>query len=294
MKPLFRDSQKQREYESRGYVVIPFLSRPEIAELAAFYSSLKFESAGSRLSSVVNERPMLAKQIRQEFNRVAAEAIGRHFNSCDMVSGNFLVKQPNPEGVTPPHQDWTMVDEARVSAGVAWVPLVDVDLESGAMGVLPGSRSLFSDVRCAPSAYGYRMLPYAGYAMDLFPYLDFRSLKAGEALLFCAGGVHGSLPNKSPNPRIVATFSLAPSGTQFSLPYLLPNTELSKFEAFEFGPDDFVEYDNSRLTALYEQGARPSDLKSLGVCDFRPKRVGAQEAIRWIEEAGCRKRNDLP
>jgi hypothetical protein len=294
MTPLFKDPAAQHEFDSKGYVVIPFLSRSEVAELAAFYSSLQFESAVPRLSSVITERPMLARQIRQEFNRIAADAIDRHFASCDLILGNFLVKRPNPEGVTPPHQDWTMVDEARVSAGVAWVAVADVDLENGAMGVLPGSRSLFSDVRCAPSAFAYRLLPYAAYAMDLFPYLDFRVLEAGEALVFGAGGVHGSLPNKTQSPRVAATFSLAPRGTQFSLPYLLPHTDLSKFESFEFGVDDFVEYDNSRLTDLYERGTRPSDLKSLGVFDFRPKRIGADEAIRWIEEAGCRKRTDLP
>ena len=293
MTSLFKDRAIQHEFDSKGYVVIPFLSRSEVAEVSSVYASLQFESAVPKLSSVITERPVLARRIREEFNRIAAVAIDRHFAPCDLILGNFLIKQPNPAGVTPPHQDWTMIDEASVSAGVAWVPLVDVDLENGAMGVLPGSRRLFSDVCCAPSAFAYRLLPYAAYAMDLLPYLDFRVLKAGEALVFGAGGVHGSLPNKTPDPRIVATFSLAPRGTRFRLPYLLPNSDLSKFEMFEFGVNDFVEYDNSRLTNLFEQGARP-DLKSLGVFDFRPTRISAAEAIHWIEDAGCRKRADLP
>lgn len=293
MKPLFKDAQKQREYESKGYLVIPFLGESEIARLKDFYSSVKFKSAGRALCSVLDERPVLFERIREEFSRVAADAIDRNFDRCDLTFGNFLVKQPNPAGVLPPHQDWTIVDETRESTGTVWVPLLDVDFENGAMGVLPGSRGFFPDVRCAPSAYGYRMLPYAGYAMDLFPYLDFQPLKAGEALVFNAGGVHGSLPNRGPDPRIVAVLGVAPRGTQFSVSYFLPNTDLSRFETFEFPPSAFVEYANSRLMALYEKGARPSDLKSLGVYDFRPTRISAQEAITMIERAGCRKKIDV-
>jgi hypothetical protein len=293
MKPLFKDPKTQRHYESKGYVVVPFLDEAAVARLTEFYLSLAFKSTGRGLCSVIGERPELLRPLRRQFSTVAADVIDRTFDRCDLVLGNFLVKQPNPAGVFPPHQDWSVVDESRDCTGVAWVPLADVDFASGAMGVLPGSRSVFPDVRCAPSAYGYKVLPYASYAMELFPYLDFQAMKAGDALVFDAGGVHGSLPNKGVDPRVVATFSVAPRGTGLSLSYFLPGTGLSKFERFEYQPESFVEYPNSRLMEMYEKGEKPSELKSLGVFDFRQTHISAQDAIARFEQAGCRRRDDI-
>src|SRR5712671_897574 len=151
-KPFLRDPQKQQEYQSKGYVVIPFLDRAELAELKQFYASLRFASARQNLCSVIDERPTVARQMKEVFTTVAAEAIARNFRQCELLHGNFLVKQPGQDSVTRPHQDWTIVDGPQDSVGAAWMPLEDVDIHNGAMGAIPGSRSVFPDICCAPSA----------------------------------------------------------------------------------------------------------------------------------------------
>lgn len=290
---LLRDPQRQQEFESRGYTVLPFLDESEIARLAALYASMKAESTSHRMFSVGHDRPALIRLLRDAFEEIASGALARHLVPYDLLLGNFLVKPPHPEGVVPPHQDWTILDNKGDSGGTIWIPLAGVDLEMGALGVLPGSHRLFSDLRYAPSAQGYRLLPYADYAMDLFPYLDLLSLSPGEAVVFHSDVIHGSLPNLSDQARVAAIFGVVAKGSRLSLHYLLPATGLSQFESFDFARDDFLKYHNSELSAMFARGAKPSGLATRGIFDVRRTQLSSHDAIALIEATGCR-RHGLP
>ena len=105
---------------------------------------------------------------RDTFEEVAAEALGRFFVPCELMLGNFLIKPPRREGAVAPHQAWTIIEQGGGGATI-WMPLADLDLDMGALGVLPGGHRLFSDRGYAPSALGYKVLPYADYALALVP-----------------------------------------------------------------------------------------------------------------------------
>ena len=286
---LLQDPQCQHEFESRGYTVLRFLDDSELARLAELYTSLGFEATSGKLCSVTRERPALIRPLRDAFEEIAAVALARHFVACDVLLGNFLVKPPQPNGVVVPHQDWTVVGGGGDSAATIWMALAGVDLTSGPLGILPYSHRLFADVRYAPSAQGYKLLPYADYAMDFLPYLDLVPLQPGEAVVFHSDAIHGSLPNMSDRARVTAIFAVAVKGSPLSLHYLLPNTGLTKYESFDVDPEGFLEYHNSALQEMFDRGERPGGLASRGVFDAQPERLTPHEAIARIEAAGCRR-----
>src|SRR3954468_11188611 len=113
---LLVDPVHQREFESRGYVVLPFLDEAEVARLRRLYDSVALDQSTYRLRSVGSEHPDLMRLFRDTFVEVAADALARLFVPCDVVLGNFLIKPPRRQGAVAPHQDWTILEQGGSGA----------------------------------------------------------------------------------------------------------------------------------------------------------------------------------
>ncbi len=121
-----------------------------------------------------------------------------------------IVKWPGALGAVPAHRDPTFVDERQYRSLMMWVPLDDVDVDNGALWVLPGSHrdrtgvrvhqspdNLLDAVSCDPRGPAHPM-----------------PLRAGEVLVYDHALVHLSGPNLGTTPRVAVAAPLVPSSAE--------------------------------------------------------------------------------
>jgi len=290
-KALLEDRLLQDRLARAGYAVLEsFLEPSQVDRLAALHASTVTEELSDTqvFFSAAHSEKDAAVRIDREIRATVQDEVTRWFGDATTSCCQFIIKKADSPNILPPHQDLSSVDETRDRAAMMWIPLRDVDLESGTVGFVPGSHLFFPDVRCSPTACQRTKLPYVDYATELFPYMDFPKLRRGDAVVWDAAVIHGSLANRSSLPRIAATVGLSPPGTRTFLNFFLPGTELSKYERFAVQPSFFLEHDESRMFSLFERGKKPDWLESLGVFDHSSSTVDREQMIRLITAAGGR------
>jgi ectoine hydroxylase-related dioxygenase (phytanoyl-CoA dioxygenase family) len=291
MRALFKDEQKQRQFERDGYAVLSFLDEDEARDLVERYHAIDHGEITDSLyvSSNTARGRDFVRTVHDVVKGAVAARVGEHFLDCRIITASYLVKKPNPRNRVLPHQDWTTVDETRYACASIWTALADIPRERGALGTLRGSHRFFSQVLCSPSAYSYRKLPYAAHLATIFPYMAFHALRAGEALVFDTRTIHGSLANTTTEMRMAAGIGIVPAEATLYHHYLLPESNAEEFETYEVGEDFFWTYNNVTLTDLHKEGKKPEGLKSLGVSrlsDFTAAPLSAEAMIDRITSAG--------
>lgn len=287
MRNIFKDPQKQAEFDEQGYTVIPFLDAPSIQRLSAFYGTLNNDHipAYGFHYSLDNADGQFVKRVADAVRENVAASVDEHFDRCKVIVASFVVKEPNPKSIVPAHQDWTFVDETEFDSVSVWVPLVDVRMANGAMGVLRGSHKFFSHIRPSPAPQ-FRP-PFGDHMFSIFPYLQIVPMKAGEAIVFNNKTIHASPPNTGPTPRVAAGFVITQAEADLYHHYLLPGTASApRIETYAIDETFFYTYNNTKLSALHDQGKKPEGFKSVSVSDLGVEPIGADELVDMIKKAG--------
>jgi len=235
---LFKDSQKQKELEKNGYVVIPFLTTQDVAELNQFYCEI--HSGGSPPNFIEGihmttwcKDAEYKKKVSGYLENLLLKPTNDFFDHVRRLNHVFIVKKTGKDTTFKVHQDWNVVDESKYESVNVWVPLHDVDEHSGALWVLPGSHKIKRKIRGA----GYLFPDYSPYFNELEKKSISVKLKAGEAIVFYHSIIHGSPPNLANNDRKAACFSVIPENAPLCI-YFQPtaNDSLEQYEP----SDDFV------------------------------------------------------
>ncbi|MFT5827565.1 MAG: hypothetical protein ACI9AB_000512, partial [Urechidicola sp.] len=203
MKALFKDENKQKFFEKNGYVKFPMLDIEEVDVLKKFFyeEDLRVLSGYGFNMSMENEDKQKVARIREKIYEIALPKAMEHFYNAKVIAGSFVVKEKNPQGVVPPHQDWTFVEnEGEYYSVTCWIPLVPTKLENGYMGVIKGSHLMYDNIRPSPSPQV--PTPLMEHLFTIFPYLEMFEMQPGEALIFDHRTFHASSPNITDNPRI--------------------------------------------------------------------------------------------
>ncbi len=286
MKELFRDARVQTEFETNGYAVIDFIDAGQVAELKAFYHGLNHTPTSTRgfQVSLDNPSPEFVRTVSEKLFDTVRASVEKHFKSYNMFTASFVTKGYDPQGVVPPHQDWTFVDEAEYWSATIWCPLVDVDFDNGALGVIKGSHRLYDHVRPSPSPR-YEP-PFRDQLSLIFPFLTLIPLKAGQAIVFNNKTIHGSPPNISADVRVAFGIGITQEQAPLRHYYMLPGRETPTMEGFEVTPEFFYSYNNARLAAMHEAGTKPQDLNSVGVFAVSGKRYEPADLSEAMRAAG--------
>jgi len=203
-----------------GVVKIPFLDRGQLVELQAFQRAIH---PNGQLPKVYDNIYMTTwcpdseykLAIKQKIEGIFAQAYARHFQHFRSLNHVFIIKNPGQETTFAIHQDWSVVDETRWPSYNIWVPLQDVDEDSGAMWIIKKSHRLTANIRGA----GQLFPNYMDSMEELRPYMTSFPMKAGEALVFRHSTIHGSPPNLSDQPRVVAASSIIPKEAELRIHY---------------------------------------------------------------------------
>ncbi len=287
MTPLFKDPEVQNFFETEGYVKLPVLSETDIKELLDFYTSLGLKTEGGygfNISMDGTDKEVISKITKKIFDLAMPKA-SIHFQNAKPFVTSFVVKEPNPLSVLPVHQDWSFVeDENRHCSVTCWIPLVDTNLENGALGVVRGSHKFFSNFR--PSPAPQVPSPISEHMFTIFPYLKLVEMKAGEALIFDNRTFHGSPSNTSVGPRVAFGIGFTQSDAKLVHYNLKPDGNKDTVFKYNIDPEFFEKYNNTMLSKMYDKGELIEGYPVEKELPYVLPVVNAEELVELIKEAG--------
>lgn len=283
MRPIFKDPQLQQDFEANGFVKLQVLDAEDIETLLAFYQTLdnSHRTDYGFHVSLDNQDRAFVDAVSQKIRSVIQPKAEAYLDRCKVFTSSFVIKEPGPKAIVPPHQDWTFVDESKFDSCTFWVPLQDVHMDNGALGVIPGSHKFFDHHRPSPSPQAKSAL--SDHIFTIFPYLKIIDMKAGEALVFNNRLIHASPPNTTEVPRIAAGIGITQEEAELEHHYQLPGTEPAQLERFRVDETFFLQMNNANLGELYEKGAKPTGWTSLGTSERKTTELTGEEIQALIK-----------
>lgn len=259
--PLFIDTVLQDKFEKDGYVKIPLLNNEEVEDLKNYYNSLKHEHIGEygfHVSLDSNNKHYIEGVFNKLFTTLTPK-LNPVLNDYKSFTASYVTKEAGLQNIVPPHQDWSFVDESKYCSATVWIPLIDVNKDNGALGVIKGSHKLFNYPRVSPSPQAKSIL--SDHLMNLFPYIEVIDMKAGEALIFNNKTIHASPPNTTAITRLGVGIGITQKNAELLHYYELPDKET--IEVYNVNENFFKEFNNSKLSELYKNGQTPSGLEKV-------------------------------
>lgn len=268
MVPVFKDEQRQAQFERDGYTVVQFYTEAEMAELNKLYNDLHpADEQGfypSTFSKDKNYRQKADEEIRRIGNRTIEDTLHNH----RVVCGSFIVKYPGPESEMCVHQDMTLVDETQFTGMNIWTPLVDLTDDNGVLYVLPKSHRIWPTYRGATVPNIYQDV-----SKEIIDYMTPLYLKAGEGVIFDQSIIHYSPPNISNDKRVVTNIYFSQKDAKFRTAYYNSEVAVDKIELFEQS-DSFMTGFEQFGDNIYD---RPKIGKSLGLFDYHFNRLTVKD-----------------
>lgn len=255
MIPIFKDEERQRFFEQEGYAVFPLLNETEVAELNSYYESLqlKDEKGFGFHVSMDNGDKEMCRRTREKIWGVALPRLAEHLKDFKPFVASYVVKETNPKGVVPAHQDWSFVDreEDGYSSITCWIALVDTHIDNGGMGVIRGSHKFMQNHRPSPSPQC--PVPLSEHMFSIFPYLHTVDVKAGEVLMFDNRTFHASPPNTSGTVRLAAGVGVTQQGAQLVHYYMKPDGTFKTMLRYNVDEEFYLKYENATLSKMYDE-----------------------------------------
>ena len=286
MQPLFSNEIHQSDFEKDGYILQPALNENDIKELKDFlYSSgIKKETDYGFYVGMDHENKELVSKMMDKISAIALPKVQHLLKNYQLITASFVIKDPNPVGVVPPHQDWTFVeDEIQHCSVTCWIPLQDVNMQNGCIGVIKGSNKFFNSVRPSPSPQVPS--PLAKHLFGIFPYMQLLEMKAGEALFFDNRTFHSSPPNITNVTRLAIGLSFTQKDAQLRHYYLKPSTKNTLLK-YKIDPSFFMKYDNGTLAKMYDNNETITDYECIDEVHFNWEDLSKNEIKKRIVDAG--------
>ncbi len=286
MKPLFKNIEQQAFFEENGYIKLPALDADDIESLKTLYTTLGFkdEKGYGFHVGMDNKDKKVVSEMMHEIKRIALPKVQNYLEEVQLFTTSFVVKDPNPQGVVPPHQDWSFVeDEENYCSVTCWIPLQDVNIENGCMGVIKGSNHFFDAFRPSPS-------PQVGGAIKehmftIFPFLQLVEMKAGEALIFNNKTIHASPPNTTDETRLAVGLGFTQKEAKICHYYLKPGST-DKVLKYNIDADFFFKYDNALLSKMHDEGKLIEDYGEAEEKHYAFEKLTAEQLTQRIQDAG--------
>jgi ectoine hydroxylase-related dioxygenase (phytanoyl-CoA dioxygenase family) len=287
MKPLFKNPEHQSFFEKNGFVKFPMLDETAVTELRDFFHSqgLRDHSGyGFNMSMEDDDKEKVAR-IRKKIFDVALPQALPHFADAKVIAGSFVVKEKNPQGVVPPHQDWSFVEKEGENCSVTcWIPLVPTNMKNGFMGVIKGSHLMLDNKRPSPSPQV--PTPLMNHLFSIFPYLEMYEMQPGEALIFDHRTFHASTPNITDDPRIAIGLGFTQADSEICHYNLKLNGKKDTLLKYRVDDEFLLKYDNSKLSRMYDAGETIQGYEVVEELPYVCPDLSTDELLKQIKDAG--------
>lgn len=282
MPSIFKSLKHQQEFNTKGFIVLPFLEKEEVEFLSKLFDEMHPNfNKGGFFSGSYSDDYSYKKKASETIVRVFKRRYEELFENYTPFGAAFLCKSPGEGSVLGVHQDWTIVDESKGNLALnCWVPLCDVNKKNGTLKVLPGSQYANHKVIRSPT------LPFffTGNEDLIHEYLIPIEVPAGTAVILNQSVVHYSLPNTTNKVRKAITAGVKTANAQMYFYYKIPNKNL--LEVFEM-EDDFLISFKDFFNDIRE---RPYLGKSIGIIPSNEIILNKEELNRllntFLEKSG--------
>lgn len=278
---IFKDSDLEREFREKGFVVLRFLEDSQLNELLSLYKKSHPNGVKGFYTTTFANDVDHRETINKEIKAIIKSNIEALFSSYKVLFSSFIVKAPGKDSELIMHQDMTLVDEDKYSGINIWCPLIDLDEKNGAIEVLPKSHRFFRTYRGSS-------IPdiYDNVVSELKTLMKPCFLKAGEAIIFDQSIIHYSPPNLSNAERPVINTFVAHEDAKIKICYW-DKSNGNQIEIFE-QEDNFLEQFENFGHNIFN---RPSIGKSLGLFPYDFPKLSMEQVHR---ELGINNTNKSP
>ncbi|MBX7183109.1 MAG: phytanoyl-CoA dioxygenase family protein [Bacteroidia bacterium] len=257
--PVLVHDNHQQVLDQQGFVSFPFLQSPEIKALLNAKQELDVKDTNTyKISQTLDYSLDFNAAVQNVIYQTVNERIRQHFKDFRLISARFVVKRPSSETFIPPHQDRLATDEeeGEFPTYTIWIPLKEVDLSNGTLGLLPKSHLSYTEY---PAPYPDPRIPRFcdSTIFDLFPYQEYLNFQAGEAVVFNVRTFHGSLPNFSNTERLAVKLEICHQDATLVNFYMKPGTGNRIMLKMKVDEDFFARYPNERLLEMYDRNEVP-------------------------------------
>jgi hypothetical protein len=240
MSLVFNDPVLQKQFEEKGYVLIPsLLGEGEIKSLLSLFEQFEKECVGFFYTTHFSKDTAYKKRVHDAITATVFPKATPYLNNFAPLFGNFMIKNPDPQNAMDLHADWTYVEEPAHHSVSIWIPLVDVNKQNGCLGIIEGSHKILNAVR-GPLIHQTSRQHDNIWAKK---YGKLLLMKKGDAILYNHALLHYSPPNKTERVRPATNLSVAPAKAEW-IHYCLPEgaNAIEKYKVTD--TNFFIQYSN--------------------------------------------------
>lgn len=276
---IFKYKDQSALVDNQGYIVRPVITQEAVAELQELFSSEHNLStdAGGMFYSVYSQNIDYRKRIHAKIGEILNPILESMFENYRVVLNSFVVKAAGPKSEFYVHQDTTGLDEFEYSPLNLWIPLQNVDMQNGCLGVVPHSHKFFTPYRSISFP-----APFDEIGSTVRKYLHPIAMKSGDALIFDNRLVHHSYPNLSGETRVAVVCGLFPKEAKLQTCFK-PKYELG-------GSVEIIEHEDAFLIEnpnfLIECQDRPKTGRSIGFRDDKYLAISPEDFEVLCERNG--------
>ncbi len=213
MRRVFIDDAKEKEFQEKGYAVVPFLSKEEVRMMYDYYLTENklmnnYDPTYAEFS-VLNAELENRRKIFDKITGLFLPKLDKILDNNKPIIANYVCKEP-AKGMVPVHQNWAVVDEMKYTSVSVWCPLVDVTEENGTLAFVDGSHKFFRGPRGSYANRNFKDVDQ----LIIDNYLTYLPIKAGEAIILDDSVIHYSSINKSNSIRLAIQLIMIPAEAQ--------------------------------------------------------------------------------
>ncbi|MFN8276304.1 MAG: phytanoyl-CoA dioxygenase family protein [Chitinophagales bacterium] len=251
---LFKSEVHEQAFVNSGFTIAGGIDEFQIQALYEIYNKLQIaDDIGLGYNVGMNSR---IREKRIAMQRAIIETIGdtiaNQLDGYKPYSATFMNKEHKKHLLIKAHQDFSYTDENQYPSFMCWIPLLDVNLQNGALGYIPSSHMHLTYPRAFPSPL--QPTPVTEHQVSLMKYFNIMPMKKGEAIFFNHRTIHGSFPNVSGKERLAVGINFVKKETT-PLAYIFnPQSKGAEIDLYEVDSQFITDFTNSMLHEQYQSG----------------------------------------
>lgn len=257
----FLDTSHNEIFDKEGILVLPLLSDNEVKLLLTAYQTLSHNLTGRSFhSTMFVDNADKRRKIDAVIRRIICPHIFKILNRHRLLFANFIVKENSVDTQVHIHQDWSFTLPDYNSVNV-WIPLTDINQQTGTFYALKGSHTLFNNIRYTPPNDN----EYADIQEIIHKYSTPYHINAGEAIFYHGSLVHFSDANTSPNQRFAVGSVFIPENAK-AVHYYRPQASNNLLEVYATDEEFYCHFNffqapqnTVKLTEIYSYNQLPSE-----------------------------------
>lgn len=251
---VFKDTDVNNEFYENGFVKHGKIDNKAIETLIGLSKSLDIpDFIGCDFNCGMNSDILESrKKMQDNLTNILMPFFEPLLDNYYPYSSSFVNKNPNKKFLILAHQDFSYTRETEIPSIMCWIPLVDVDINNGAIGFIPKSHLLYNYYRAFPFPASYT--PIVKNEVELMKYLDIIDMKAGEMVFFMNNTVHGSFANCTSDIRYAININFVKNGEKIYAYIRNPKTYGKTLLKFEVDKYFLVRHNNPSIEEMYQNG----------------------------------------